>query len=389
VGVKSMRLVDPGQVDPTVSTQSGRIVSAERVVPITIWYPARPGGRASPYRATLTSEPPRAPAAFHIPALAVKNAAAAGEGYPIVLVSHGYDNDPVMMSWLTENLATKGYVAVGISHHDPPITDTTRIPAALLRRPLDIALVLRSIRAGMLGKLVDPTRIALVGYSMGGYAVLTAAGARLDPASPVVRQLSKELIERYAAGGSEAGGLSGGDIKAVVAIAPAGGAPSLAWGEGLSGITTPLLIIAGDADRTVGYEHGPLAIFRGAVNSDRYLLVFHGAGHSLGVDPAPPEMRTRLWDLDWFEDPIWRHDRLNAISLHFITAFLDWHVKGEPTRAAYLKTSTEESNEAVWEGPATPYDAVSDGLRNPAWKGFPRNHQGGLMLRHVTADTGH
>jgi hypothetical protein len=171
----------------------------------------------------------------------------------------------------------------------------------------------------------------------------------------------------------------------VIAIAPAGGAPWFVFKNGLQAIPTPLMIIAGDADHVVGYEQGPLALFRSAINSDRYLLVFHGAGHSLGADPAPAEMRARLWDLDWFEDQIWRKERLNAISLHFITAFLDVHLKADQTRAAYLKTSTEESNDAVWDGPATPYDAISEGGSNPAWKGFPRNHQGGLMLRHVAA----
>jgi len=387
VGVKSMQLIAPGQVDPTLSTREGRIVSADRALPLTVWYPAKAGGRVSPYTASLTSEPPRAPAIFHIPALAVKDAPAAGEGYPVVLVSHGYNNDPVMMSWLTENLATKGYVAVGISHNDPPITDRAQLPAAILRRPLDIAFVLRSIRQGVLGKLADPTRIALVGYSMGGCGVLTAAGARLDPASPILAELSKQLVERYVEGGSEAGELSGGDLRAVVAIAPAGGAPWLAWGDGLGGIRAPLMIIAGERDRRVGYQEGPVALFRGAVDSDRYLVVFHGAGHSLGVDPAPAQMRGRLWDLDWFEDPVWRKDRLNAISLHFITAFLDWHLKGDETRSAYLKTSTEESNDAVWDGPTTPYDSMSDGFKNPAWKGFPRDHQDGLILRHMKAAT--
>jgi predicted dienelactone hydrolase len=385
VGVKSMQLIDHAQVDPTQSTKTGHLVHADRVLPLTVWYPARPGGHPTPYTATLTSEPPRPPAGFHIPAMAVRDAPATGEAYPIVVVSHGYNNDPVMLSWLTENLATKGYVVVAISHNDPPITDRSQLPDSILRRPLDIAFVVRSVREGLLQKLGDPNRIALAGYSMGGYGVLTAAGARLNPASPIVAQLSKELVAEYASGGTKAEQLSVGDVKAVIAIAPAGGGPWFAWRDGLSGIHAPLMIIAGEADRNVGYTEGPAALFRDASNSDRYLLVFHGAGHSLGVDPAPNEMRDRLWDLDWFEDPIWRKDRLNAISLHFITAFLDLNLKGDQTRAAYLKTSSEESKDAAWSGPETPYDAVSDGGNNPAWKGFPRNHQGGLLLRHLDA----
>ena len=128
-------------------------------------------------------------------------------------------------------------------------------------------------------------------------------------------------------------------------------------------------------DRTVGFEQGPAAMFAAAVHSDRYLLVFRGAGHSIGTDPAPAEMRTRLWDLDWFEDPVWRKDRINAISLHFVTAFLDLHLKGDASRTAYLDVRTEESDKTAWVGPAAPYDAISQGGDNPTWKGFPRSHQ--------------
>ena len=385
VGMRTLSLVNRGQVDPLLSAEAGHVVRADRTLPLSIWYPAKVSGSetAEPYHAALVSEPPRPPTAFHIPAIAVRTAAPSGGGYPVVLVSHGYGNDPVMLSWLTENLASKGYVVVAISHDDPPITEPAKAPAALLQRPLDIAFVLHEIRGGLLGKLVDPQRIALVGYSMGGYGVLTSAGARLSAASPALKMLPSALTERYVAGGSDASGLTGGDLKAVVAISPAGGAPWSVWGDGVTGIHAPLMIIGGDADRKVGFEHGPDEIFADAVHSDRYMLVFRGAGHSIGVDPAPPEMRSNLWDLDWFEDPIWRKDRVNAISLHFITAFLDLYVKGDKSRAAYLNVPKPESNNAAWIGAATPWGAMSQGGPNPTWKGFARDHQDGLIFRHL------
>ena len=73
-----------------------------------------------------------------------------------------------------------------------------------------------------------------------------------------------------------------------------------------------------------------------AKNSNRYLLTYQGAGHRIGLGPAPEEMRQRLWDLDWFEDPVWRQDRIVGINLHFITAFLDRYVKDDASRASYL-----------------------------------------------------
>jgi hypothetical protein len=111
--------------------------------------------------------------------------------------------------------------------------------------------------------------------------------------------------------------------------------------------------------------------------------VFKGAGHSIGVDAAPPDMRGSVWDQDWFEDPIWRKDRVHSISLHFITAFLNVHLRGDTAAAAYLQVANLDSDRAPWNGPDTPFDARSEGGTNTAWKGFVRNHQAGLLLRHL------
>lgn len=389
-GVMERTVIDRGAVDPLGSLAQRVLVRADRTLPLVIWYPARvsPGAKRALYRATLTAELPGPPAAFTVPALAVINAPAAGQGYPLVLLSHGYNNDPVMLSWLGENLATKGYVVVAIRHKDPAITDPAKAPATLIRRPLDITYVLRRLRAGLLGTLADTSRVALAGYSFGGYGALTVAGATLDAASPAVQRLPAALSERYTGSGVDAAGLHDSAIKAVVAIAPAGGAPWTVWGKaGLSAIKAPLLIVAGTADRTVGYDPGPASIFREAVGADRYLLALKGAGHSIGTNPPPAGMRGRLWDSDWFEDRVWRKPRVNAVALHFITAFLDLNLKSDASKGDYLAVPSEDSDGAKWasdaSGNADRYDAVSQGGVNPAWKGFIKDHQDGLLLRHL------
>lgn len=392
VGVMQRQVVDKDQLDPLASLEQGREVRADRVLSLRIWYPARtdPQARRATYTASLVGEPGTPPATFNVPALAVQDAPAAGKGYPVVLLSHGYNNDPVMLSWLGENLATKGYVVVAPEHRDPPITDVTKTPATLLRRPLDITFVLGRLRTGLLGDLADTGRIALVGYSFGGYGVLTVAGGALSAESPAVARLPATVAGTYTGNGPRSAQLHDTAIKAVVAISPAGGAPWSTWGaEGLDGIRAPLLVLAGSYDRTVGYEHGPAAIFAAARKANRTMLTFRSAGHSIGTNPAPAGMAGRLWDFDWFEDPIWRKSRINAISTHFITAFLDRTLKGDEAKAAYFAVpgsgDVQVSDKAGWVGALAPYAAVSHGGDNPTWKGFVRGHQDGLELRHLPA----
>ena len=177
-------------------------------------------------------------------------------------------------------------------------------------------------------------------------------------------------------------------VKAIVAIAPAGGAPRSAWGNaGLLGITAPLLLIQGDVDLTVDYKTGALADFENARNSNRYLLTFRQAGHDIGLSPAPAQMRGSLWDIDWFQDPIWRADRVNAINLHFITAFLAVELKHDASMNSFLDVPVEDAGEGAWNAPdKTPWSAYSPGGNGVTlWKGFQRRHAQGLTLRHAAA----
>ncbi len=392
VGVRTLALVQRNQEDVLAfNPANGSFPKSNRDLTVDLWYPALPaaGSQREVYTASLPSEPPSAPAIFTVPGIAVRDAPPAGKSYPLVVISHGYSNSPAAMTWLTENLASKGYVVAAIRHDDPPITDSSKFAQPLLRRPLDIAFVTQSLKSILAREhLIDPARVALVGYSMGGYGVLTAAGATLDPTGPATKIVPGGLLLRYARGGSKRDSMTVKGLRAVVAMAPAGGGSLAAWGpEGLRNVNTPLLIIAGDADRTLDYTTGAGAIFDGTTGADRYLLTFKGCGHSIGLNPAPETMRGRLWDQDWFEDPVWRKDRINAINSHFITAFLDRYVKDDASRDAYLNVSSPASGAGTWPSPNPyPYDAYSPGTNGVSvWKGFQRNHAAGLELLQARA----
>ncbi|MGB7739154.1 MAG: hypothetical protein WBM03_08570 [Steroidobacteraceae bacterium] len=389
VGVRSVTLVDRDQVDlSTIDPQTGIPAMRDRSLKVEIWYPAKVAAGAAPvtYEDAMESEPPAPPAKFRIQGLAVRDAKSDGGRFPLVIVAHGYGNVPIAMSWLTENLASKGYVVAAIRHEDMYL-NPAGFPQAALRRPLDIAFVARELQSS-LGKSgeVDPARTALIGYSMGGYGVLAAGGATLDPAGGLVTRVPGGLLAPYARGGALSAALVVPAVKAIVAFAPAGGAFGAFGAAGIAGIKSPLLLISGDHDLTVDYTSGARAYFDQAINSNRYLLTFLGGGHAVGLGPAPPEMRTDLWNQDWFEDSVWRKDRLISISLHFVTAFLDRYVKDDASRSAYIDGLVVESSKGVWTPQApTPWNARSPGGEVTLWKGFQRRHATGLSLMHQDA----
>jgi predicted dienelactone hydrolase len=395
VGVRTLHLREAAQADVLAfDASSGKAPLRERDLTVDVWYPAVTRAGAAPwvYAAQFPSEPPLPPASFRVTGLAVREAAAAGQGFPLVVVSHGYSNDPAAMIWLTENLASKGYVVAAIHHEDPPITDRAKFVGPLLRRPLDIAYVTAELQRTLAAEhLIDPSLTALIGYSMGGYGVLTAAGATLDPKGPPTHMIPGGLLLPYVRGGEKAADMTVRHLKAVVAISPAGGGTLAAWGtDGLRALDVPMLLIQGDHDRTVDYATGARAIFEQAVNAPRYLLTLLGAGHSIGLIPPPAQMRARLWDQEWFQDPVWRAERVNEINAHFITAFLDRYVKGDESRAAFLDVPVPKSADGAWPTAADsapiPYDAFSSGSPGvTVWKGFQRSESAGLEMLHSNA----
>ncbi|MFM7785889.1 MAG: alpha/beta hydrolase family protein, partial [Gammaproteobacteria bacterium] len=188
VGVRTLTLRQRDQANVLGwAPAKGPLPREDRVLVVDLWYPAASaGGPPESYEAALDAEPPNPPARFTVPGIAVRDAPVLAGAYPLVVVSHGYGNVSAGFTWLSENLASKGYVVAVIRHEDPPITDRSGFPQLLLRRPLDIAFVAAELRGRLAeANTIDPSRVALVGYSMGGYGVLTAGGGTLDPQSPL------------------------------------------------------------------------------------------------------------------------------------------------------------------------------------------------------------
>ena len=135
----------------------------------------------------------------------------------------------------------------------------------------------------------------------------------------------------------------------------------------------------------MNYETGARAIFESAVGTNRYLLTYRRAGHNIGIGSAPESMTKALYNADWFDDPVWRKDRLISINLHMITAFLDRHVKDDASKSIYIDGLVPHAEDGVWpDSRVAPWDAISDGKDGvTVWPGFPRRHFNGLELDHL------
>jgi predicted dienelactone hydrolase len=263
---------------------------------------------------------------------AVRDAAPAAlaGGYPLVVISHGYPGNRFLLSHLAENLASKGYVVVSADHKDSTYEDQKAFASTLYNRPLDQLLIVREMaRLGATGSgsflagIVDASRTGLVGYSMGGYGLVNTLGAGFSKAVVSMPGAPPNglLAERTTTNPAYAASIDP-RIKAAIALAP-WGMQLGAWdAEGLKGIKTPVLFVAGSADDVSGYEKGTRAVFEGAVNADRYLLTFANAGHNAGAPiPAPAEVWAARGGqpagFNHYADPVWDTARMNNILDHF------------------------------------------------------------------------
>lgn len=391
VGVADMEFVQPGQADPLKGADAPLV--GDRHLPLKLWYPAAVRGKGTIYHTGLPGEAGK-DVAFTVPGIATPGAKAVAGKFPLVILAHGYSNTPEVLSWLGENLASKGYVVVAPAFRDPPITIRTAAAAAgpIARRPLDIAFVAgeaqRRARAGLgVFAAADADRTALIGYSMGGYGVLTAAGA---PLAPGLAGATRGVLAPYVAGGTKASALKVGEVKAVVAIAPASNVRGNAmWAApGVAAVRAPTLYIVGSQDKVVGYDPGVRTLWAEQAHAPRYLLTLREAGHSIALIGAPAALRGSFFDLDWFEDAVWRKDRLIAVQAHFITAFLDRYVKGDTAKGAYIDGLVPNANDGTWPGlsPGRHAEYSPGPPVATLWKGFQPNKASGMSFEFKAAE---
>ena len=295
IGVRTLQATDKNRPDILNTKEGGPTARYDRTLTLEVWYPAalaagqKPGGD---YHA-ITRDPAIS-ATLH--GQAVRDAAplTGQTPFPLVIISHGYPGNRYLMSHLAENLASKGFITVSIDHKDSTYDDQKAFASTLYNRAFDQLFVLNEMErlgkpgsGSFLSGRLDASRTGIVGYSMGGYGVVNVIGGGYSKASETLNGAppNKLLAERGAAN-PEYRKTIDPRIKAAIAIAPWGMVGGFWDADGLKGIATPVLFVAGSADDVAGYEKGTKAIYQAAVNADRYLLTFINANHNAAA-PIP------------------------------------------------------------------------------------------------------
>jgi predicted dienelactone hydrolase len=362
VGVRMLEFTNLNQVDVAKSVK-GVDAFYDRKLKVEVWYPTDAKSELITYDEVMGTfnDPKRPTIPFTFLGRAVRDAKIISKDgkFPLIIVSHGYVGSRFLMTYLTENLASKGYVVVAIDHTESTFRDAAAFTSTLLNRAKDVHFILSQMvettktNANFKG-LIDTDNVGLVGYSMGGYGVLNVAGAGYSEAS-------KQLFAQFS-GGSKAiepltftsekyPKMADPRIKAVVAMAPWGMERSVWDSTGLKGLRTPTFFIAGDQDDISGYEKGIKAIFKGTKNAPRYMLTYLNARHNIAPNPAPKESLKKGLPFDEYyryAEPSWDSRRINNINQHFVTAFMGIHLK----KMDYQKflDLPEKSNPKNWLG---------------------------------------
>ena len=393
IGVRTILVTDKNRPDILNIKEGAPPARYDRTLTLEVWYPATlaPGQtQGGDYQGVITRDPA---VVVTLHGRAVRDAVPQPKegGFPLVIISHGYPGDRYLLGHLAENLASKGYVVASIAHKDSTYDDQKAFASTLYNRPFDQLFILdemdrlgRKASGSFLAGLVDAARTGIVGYSMGGYGVVNVIGGGFSKsveAQPIAPP-NRLLAERGAANPAYVKSLDP-RIKAAIAIAPWGMREGVWDAEGLKGIRSPVLFVAGSADDVSGYERGTRAIYEGAVNADRYLLTFIGANHNAAAPiPAPEETYAgrngQPAGFGHYADAVWDTARMNNILDHFATAYFGLLLKGEQGKQAYL--------DLVPNGRDGVYAMDKDG--KPAaeytyWKGFKRRTATGLILEHM------
>ncbi len=349
-----------GTMEFTIPDKDGK-----RPLPLTVWYPAvNPKGVAE--SVTYTYDPGPSLDPFTLQGQAIDQAApdTAKGPYPLVIFSHGNVGFRYFSLYLTEHLASYGFVVMAVDHvgntlgySDDPVlagADGSGFAESAsmamtyrpgdIQREIDYAATLTA-KDGALPNLIDTEHIGVVGHSYGGFTALASAGARVDftPVASWCKQNVDNKVVSNTVGyfiqcavtlpaedkiKTTLGFKTGTeelwptfDVKGVDAIVPLAPLGMVFTSGGAKSVTVPTLLMAGTNDTVLPIDLNAAAVYKDLSSQYKSLVVFENGGHGMFSNKADEYLISHAW-YDYTSDLVWDMDRAHDLTNHFATAFL-------------------------------------------------------------------
>lgn len=280
IGVTTVELVD--------------LERSGRPLPVEVWYPAIHDAGYFTERYDLEAGGLRL-AIIDSPNGAVRDARVDGSAgpRPFVVFSHGNGGVRLQSIFLTEYLASHGFVVAALDHTGNTLGDFMfgtgdyDTGQAALDRPVDVSFVIDELVERtdevlpLLSGLIDAERIGVTGHSFGGYTSLAVAGAALNLAwgrqycADNPNESACDIVNSF---DPVLDFISFADdrVRAAVPLAPGGYV--LIGDEGVGMVGIPTFVQGGDLDETTPLAAEQETVFA-ALPPPAWLAVIEGAGH--------------------------------------------------------------------------------------------------------------
>lgn len=336
----------------------------DRDLTVSVWYPAQQADGAA---TEMVYEQQFAPG--EIPSFTVLGHAQldappdpSGAPYPLVVYSHATWTFGQETPYLTEHLASRGFVVISADHEDnwstafdPPVWQARIHRPQEVTRQIDFAASLAAPDGDLPG-MIDTTGVGVAGWSMGGETSLAVAGARWDlnglstwcaenpegaalNESICVGMLEHEAELAVAAGLEETPqGLWPSRVDARVrAVIPLSGYMLTFGSDGTQSVDVPTLFMVGSGAAAADPVFDATAAYAN-VGADRKAKVIFDYGEALMffISCADSPDIVALGFPMFCTDPVWDMDRAHDLINHFATAFLLAELKGDAEAAAAL-----------------------------------------------------
>lgn len=296
-----------------------------RPITTTIWYPT-----VDTLRENRSAVYP-----FKLPPTAYDAEIKASQ-YALVVMSHGTGGNRNSLMWLACELAGKGYIVAAMDHYGN--TFDNKIPVNFLKiwdRSLDVSFVIDHLTQDTSWrKLIDQSKISMIGFSLGGFTAFALAGGEVDYQqlwnyaktkkgkrefrTPEIGDVSKFFTEEILLEGKSHYGLLQEDrIDSFIALAPVLG-QGFNPPNSLGGIEKPILIVGAKFDKRAVIKQNAGHYHR-SIDHSQYMEV--AAGHYVFLNEAKEELSKNVPQLYKDKKGIDRraiHDQLTIAILRFL-----------------------------------------------------------------------